>query len=235
MVSDKDIGYIKDEEYANLGNIQDKASGWISELESYCRAKKRFALDKSNSVLLIIDCQSFFLDEKCHAFVPTSKAILPNIARLIEIARQNDMSVIYTRHALTDDEEPGIMGRWWGDVLRGSDTMSQIAPELQPEGDELVIRKSRYSAFKGTALASVLAGMRIRSIIVAGVQTHLCVESTCRDAFMQDLEVYAVVDATASDTEELHMSALRTLADGFAVPVTTSEIIEMMEIEEDDQ
>ncbi len=232
MVSEKGIEHIQDEEYATVDNIQAKSEEWMIELERYCRAKKRFALDPATSVLLVIDCQSFFMDEKSHAFVPTSKAILPNISQLIRTARQNNIPVIYTRHALADDDHAGIMSRWWGDVLRDTDPMSQIHPDLRPSDIEIVIRKTRYSAFKVTALASVLAGMGLESMIVAGVQTHLCVESTARDAFMHNLEVYAVIDATASDTEELHLSALRTMADGFAVPVTTSEIIGKLEGDE---
>ena len=55
--------------------------------------------------------------------------------------------------------------------------------------------------------------------------THLCCESTARAAFMKDFEVYFVVDATATQYEELHLSSLRTLSDGFAVPVTTDHVL----------
>ena len=120
------------------------------------------------------------------------------------------------------------MGRWWGDVIRESDALSQITPELEPRPDETVIRKSRYSAFKGTGLDPILRDMGVTTVIITGVLTHLCCESTARDAFMHDLDVYTVIDATASNTEELHMSSLRTLADGFAIPVTTQEMISLI-------
>ena len=58
--------------------------------------------------------------------------------------------------------------------------------------------------------------------------THLCCESTARDAFMHDHEVLFVVDATATDDEELHLGSLRALADGFAVLATTREVMGWM-------
>ncbi len=139
-----------------------------------------------------------------------------------------NLPVIFTRHALVENEDPGIMGRWWGDVIRESNPLSQITPELEPLPGETVIRKSRYSAFKGTDLDSILLDMGVTTVIITGVLTHLCCESTARDAFMHDFDVYAVIDATASYTEELHMSSLRTLADGFSIPVTTQEMISLL-------
>ena len=56
--------------------------------------------------------------------------------------------------------------------------------------------------------------------------THLCCETTARDAFMRDYEVYFAVDATGTDDEELHCATLQTLSSGFAVPVSTAEVIE---------
>ena len=55
--------------------------------------------------------------------------------------------------------------------------------------------------------------------------THLCCETTARDAFMRDYDVYFIVDATATETESLHISSLRTLTDGFTIPMKTSEIL----------
>jgi len=65
-------------------------------------------------------------------------------------------------------------------------------------------------------------------VVITGVMTHLCCESTARDAFMRDLEVFFVIDATATDQEDLHMGSLRALADGFAIMVTTKEVLGWM-------
>jgi len=63
------------------------------------------------------------------------------------------------------------------------------------------------------------------SKICSSIMTHLCCESTARDAFMRDYEVYFVIDATASYNETLHVSSLITLTNGFAIPVKTDTIL----------
>lgn len=196
----------------------------MKELEQYCRAKKRFKFKPKRSALIIVDAQQFFFNEKSHGYVQASNTILPNISWLVSLYREHHLPVIFTRHSLEENESPGIMGKWWGDVIRDSNPDSQVTFELQPRSEDIVIKKNRYSAFRNTGLADILREMKVTTVVIVGVLTHLCVESTARDAFMEDFETYIVIDATASDSEKLHMSALRTLSDGFAIPVVTGEI-----------
>jgi len=212
-------------DYATPQNIGDKAMVWLDELEVFCKAKKRFEPRVKNMALLVIDAQEFFINPDSHAFVPVSQAILPNIRLLINRFREMGHPVIFTRHAYMVDEDPGIMGEWWGDNIMDSDPLSRISQELAPLSNETVIRKTRYSAFIGTELETMLRRRNIDTILVTGVVTHLCCESTAREAFMRDFAVYMAIDGTASYSEELHMSSLRTLANGFAIPVTTQEIM----------
>lgn len=182
-------------------------------------------LHPSTSALLVVDMQRYFLDQGSHAYLPMAAAITRNVRGLIDAYRGASRPVIFTRHALLEGEDPGAMGRWWGDVLRVSDPMSQMAAGMEPLEGETVLRKTQYSAFIGTDLEVSLRDLGIRQLVVAGVQTHLCCEGTARDAFMRGYDVFIVLDATASKTEELHIAALRTLAHGFAVPVTTEEVL----------
>lgn len=211
------------EDYISQENLSSKSKKWQKELEIY--SKKRFKFVSSSSALLIMDMQDFFLNEESHAFIPSSEAIIPNIRALIDRYRKNDLTVIFTKHSLLKNEEPGIMGRWWGDVIREEDVLSNIATSLKPLDSETVIRKTRYSAFHGTDLDILLKKDKVGRIVITGVMTHLCCESTARDAFMNDYEVFFVVDATATQNEELHLSTLKTLSHGFAVPITTEEIL----------
>jgi isochorismate hydrolase len=144
---------------------------------------------------------------------------------LITAFRENKRPVIFTRHSLLENEEPGIMGRWWADVIREESELSQISSYMAPLPSEVVIRKTRYNAFYNTELEDVLKKENAKSIIVTGVMTHLCCETTAREAFTRDYEVFFVVDGTATQNEELHLSTLRTLSHGFAVPVTAEQIL----------
>lgn len=212
------------QEYLNQENMGVKAKEWLKKMEGYSKAD-RFPFSPESSALLILDMQRFFLDEKSHAFVPSSKAIIPNIRKILNVYRKSNYPVIFTRHALKKDEEPGIMGEWWNDVVREDNKYSEIADVLKPLKHEKTIRKNRYSAFYSTGLKDFLRNRNVKSVVVTGVMTNLCCETTARDAFMNDFFVYFVADATATINEELHLSTLKTLSHGFAVPLLTKDVI----------
>ncbi len=197
------------------------------ELEPYLSSHRTetHKLRPDRSALLVIDMQRYFLESASHAYLPDSEKILGNVQKLIDAYRTRSLPIIYTRHALTDGDEPGAMGRWWKDVLRDDDRMSEISPKLAPKDSETVLRKNRYSAFVGTDLEKMLRELDVTMLVITGVMTHLCCESTARDAFMRDFDVFIVVDGTASETEDLHISSLKTLTAGFAIPVTTKEVL----------
>ncbi|UCF07873.1 MAG: isochorismatase family protein [Thermoplasmata archaeon] len=217
----------EEEDYITKETLELKARSWYEEVKEYVR--KGFSLEPTSSVLLVIDMQRFFADEQSHAFLPAARAIVPNIKRLIAVYRACAQPVIFTRHALLDSEDPGIMGEWWADVLREKSPMSDILPALSPLPSDTVIRKTRYNAFWGTELGDILAQMGVKSVVITGVMTHLCCETTAREAFIRDFEVYFVVDGTATQDEEFHVSSIRNLAHGFAIPVTTSMIMDAFE------
>jgi nicotinamidase-related amidase len=175
------------------------------------------------SALFVIDMQQFFCDPPSHAYVKDSTQIIPSIHQLITAYRQQALPIIFTRYALLRTEPPGAMGRWWNDVLYDDDDSSNVIAALQPLPDELVIRKTQYSAFFKTNLDQILKKLKVTNILITGVLTHLCCETTARDAFMRDYDVFFVSDATASDKQDLHDASLRTLSDGFATLVTTKE------------
>jgi len=172
--------------------------------------------------------QRYFLDELSHAYLPMANEVAENVRRLVDAYRRSGLTVVFTRHAYAANEPPGMMARWWGDVLRMDDPMSEIDPSLGPLPTELVVRKTKYNAFAGTELDQELRIRDVERVAVTGVMTHLCCESTAREAFMRDYEVYFVIDGTASKDEALHASSLRTLTDGFAIPVTTKEVLECL-------
>jgi len=177
------------------------------------------------SALFVIDMQQFFCNPSSHAYFKDSTKIIPNIQNLMTVYRQQSLPVIFTRYALLRTESPGSMGRWWNDVLYDGDDFSDVIPLLQPLPNELVIRKTQYSAFFETDLDQILKKLKVSNILITGVLTHLCCETTARDAFMRNYDVFFVIDATASDKQELHAASLRTLSDGFATLMTTNEVI----------
>jgi len=103
--------------------------------------------------------------------------------------------------------------------------MSHIVPSLRPTDGEVVLRKSKYNAFAGTDLETELRQLGVKQLLITGVMTHLCCETTAREAFTRDFDVFVVIDGMTSRSEDLHVSSLKTLVDGFAIPVTTEEAL----------
>jgi isochorismate hydrolase len=211
--------------YLTKENISSKANEWLAKLNIPASRAKQFKFQPKNSALLVIDIQEFFLKEDSHAFLPAAKTIIPNINSLIDAYKKKDFPIIFTMHALAPNEKPGIMGRWWRDVPKLDSPLSKICSSIHWKKNDITLQKSRYSAFIGTNLDKILKDKKIDTLVITGIMTHLCCESTARDAFMRDYEVYFVIDATASYNETLHVSSLITLTNGFAIPVKTDTIL----------
>ncbi|MDI6855857.1 MAG: isochorismatase family protein [Candidatus Thermoplasmatota archaeon] len=218
---------VKKGEYVTAENLSIKALKWLKALELYNKSKS-FQLVPRSSALLVIDMQNFFLDSNSHAFIPAAKAIVPNVLRLLEGYRKNQYCIIFTRYGVKEDEGCGIMKRWWKDNVKEGSYYSKIISLLKPGKGEFIVRKTRYSGFYNTQLENILKARDIKSIVITGVMTNLCCETIAREAFTRDLEVYFVIDATATVNEELHLASLKTLAHGFAIPKLTEEILAVL-------
>ena len=134
--------------------------------------------------------------------------------------------MIFTRHVNTDDDS-ALMKSWWQDLIRPDDELSKIDNSLAP-GDSLVIEKTQYDALHQTALEQVLTEQDIRQVVITGVMTHLCCETTARSAFVRGFKVVFAVDGTATYSEEFHRATLLNLAHGFATLATVEEIIKSL-------
>jgi isochorismate hydrolase len=212
-----------EERYATEGELRQKAGEWLAEVREYTR--RGFEFEPKSSALLVIDMQKFFLSPDSHAFLPAARAMIPNVNGLIGAFREANRPVIFTRHAYMENEDPGIMGQWWADSIRDADPVSEIEPALGLHPSDVVIRKTRYNAFFGTNLEDILKKRQTKQIVITGVMTHLCCETTAREAFTRDYEVYFVVDGTATADEKFHISSIRNLAHGFAIPASTEQIL----------
>ena len=179
--------------------------------------------DFTKAALLILDMQEYFLDPASHAFVPSAPAIVPVIERLAGALRAAGRPVIATRHVNTP-RDAGMLGQWWNDLVVPGSPAARLEPRLEKLATR-VIDKGRYDAFHGTDLAVLLEVEGARQVVVSGVMTHLCVETTARAAFVRDYAVFVPVDATATYNRELHRASLLTLAHGVAAVVGARDIL----------
>jgi ureidoacrylate peracid hydrolase len=82
---------------------------------------------------------------------------------------------------------------------------------VAPLPGEFIIDKHRYSAFSGTGLDNLLRDHGVRSLIIAGVATNVCVESTLRDGFMHGYYIIIAQDCVGSHNHELHRATLENV------------------------
>jgi isochorismate hydrolase len=181
----------------------------------------RFEPDRS--ALLVLDMQRYFLEAASHAYVPSAEAIVPSICKLAQAYAARGLPVIYTQH-LNTPQNAGSMARWWGELLTAENPLSAIAPAFDPSIGTL-IQKSQYDAFYNTPLENLLQQRDVTQLVISGVMTHLCCETTARSAFVRGFDVFFLIDGTATYAEEFHLSTLRNLSHGFAVPMRTEDIL----------
>jgi ureidoacrylate peracid hydrolase len=210
--------------YATEQNIEFKAQEWLDRISPY--NQHVMTLNVSRSALLVIDMQKFFLDPSSPSFTCGGLAILPRIKHLVETFRQVNRPVIYTRHVHHPDNiDSGIMKWWWEGMCIEGSPESEVDQELTPTRTEKVVLKHRYSAFYNTDLETILRCLKVEDIVITGIMTNMCCESTARDAYFRDYRVFFPADGTGSINEEMHLASLLNLAFGFAY-VTTTKIIE---------
>jgi nicotinamidase-related amidase len=104
----------------------------------------------------------------------------------------------------------------------GAEFVDGFSPRDCP--NELVITKHRYSAFWGSSLDLSLRTNAIRTVVLTGIATEVCVESTARDAFFQDYQVVLAHDCMASFSPERHATTLTVVARSFGVVASSEEI-----------
>ena len=207
--------------YFTPENIVEMAQDMAHQLPGY-QNKRKSTFTPEKSALLVLDMQSYFLEPSSHAFVPSAIAIVPGLNLLAQSYYAHNLPVIFTQH-LNSMQDAGSMSRWWRDLITIDDPYSAIIPDLE-FSSRSVLRKSQYDAFYQTDLEDTLNNMGVTQMVISGVMTHLCCETTARSAFVRGFEVYFLIDGTATYNEEHHLAALLNLSHGFATPVMVGEI-----------
>ncbi len=190
-------------------------SNYLKDVELY---NTRFALpDPDKSALLVIDMQEHF--------APLADMILQHVRSIIDACRFSGVPVFFTRHGhVNPAQDGGLLAEWWGQAIRYGSPDWQIVSTLTPQDQDVFIDKNRYSAFYGTNLDTLLKGKGIEDVIICGLLTNCCCETTARDAFMRDYRVFFISDATTAVAEELHIASLKNLAYGFAHILDTDSL-----------
>ena len=214
------------ESYFTEKSIQQKSKEILKSVLPLKHRHSRQEFVPAHSALLVLDMQHYFLDPDSHAFIPSAISILPGLQKMISAYSSIGQPVIFTRH-LNTDVDAGMMLKWWGDLIDPRTARSQIIESLDVT-NHIFIEKTQYDAFLGTRLDETLRQSGVEQIVVTGVMTHLCCETTARSAFMHGFNVFFPVDGTATYSEAHHRASVLNLAHGFAVPLLVGDILSQL-------
>jgi len=158
------------------------------------------------------------------------QASVPPLRRLIEAARRAGVLVVFVQAIYDDRDLSGPMrernrrtrvetprcltGSWGADFY-----------EVRPAAGEPVVIKHRYSAFHGTRLDALLRARGIRSLLLTGVATDVCVESTARDGYFMDYYVTVVADCCGAGSKRDHDGALARFERDYGGVTTSAEVV----------
>jgi len=191
----------------------------LRELKSY--RERKAAVDPERAAILAIDLQNYFR--------VIALPVLGNILKVIQSCRKTNVPIIFTQHGHTDpSSDGGALGKWWGELIMAGTEDWKFLPEVIIEEEDIILPKKRYSAFFETDLDERLRSRGIKDLIISGVMTNLCCETTARDAFMRDYQVFILIDGTATRKSDLHLATLKNLGFGFAYLLTCDELVQML-------
>ena len=201
------------------------SEAWIKEWEDRRETRERFPFAPEKSALLLIDLQQHFIDPRGKAFIGPSKRIMRRILDLAAAYQKRGLPIVLTRHIDDPSKHPLIIS-WWESAIAADDPMSRLVPELEPFLENaIVVEKHWYDSFRRTGLAQILEGRGVSQVVVGGVMTHVCCETTARSAFAHNLTPFFLLDGTAADRVENHEATLVNLQHAFAVLSTCGEIL----------
>ncbi|MEV0592763.1 cysteine hydrolase family protein [Nonomuraea cavernae] len=194
-------------------------------------------ITRENTALLVIDMQNGFIEAKgsMAAIGMPYQELRPSVAgckTLIEAAREAGVPVIYTRYVYHPDyTDAGLLPTVLVPAMKEVNSLAagswdaEIIDELAPAPGDIVIDKARPSSFYGTRLEPILTSLGIRSLVIAGVTTNICVETTARDAGQRDYFAHVIRDATAEFDPARHEHALTTIGFTFGWVNTVDEVL----------
>ncbi|HET6151637.1 MAG TPA: isochorismatase family cysteine hydrolase [Marmoricola sp.] len=185
------------------------------------------------TALVVVDMQNDF----CHAdgvfagagmTVSSIDETVEVVNGLVEDARASDVPVVWVSMGWDDDQEVGVLAErslfLRHEGLRTGTWGHQLLDGLKVSPEDAFVAKKRFSAFYETELSGLLERWGVRSLVVVGVRTDFCVESTVRDAFFRDYRVTVPRDAVAGYFPELHENSLRLMSTVFADVVDSKDV-----------
>ncbi len=205
--------------------------------KSYQEGDVKFDILPEKCALLVIDMQDEFVKPHWSPYwVPEATRQVPNMKRLIQHCRMNNIPVIFTVYSRTHQyldrpsTSPLMPSRFPGLDIDQSlfFIKGDVWHELAPTNGEIVIHKSSYGAFFETPLETILKNLGKDTVIICGTLTNFCCSTTARQAYERSFKVVFGSDVTATHFPEFHEIELQVLRRGFAKVMSLNELLTVL-------
>ncbi len=196
----------------------------------------------AHTALIVIDVQNdFCADQGVMAQegfdVTEAQAMADRLPAILSAARAAGVLVVFVRNVYSSEHNFYLSDAWLEQASRSRDGSYTRRPvcragtwegdfygDVRPEPSDPVVTKHRFNAFRSTELDTILSAHGVRTIVMTGVATNVCVETTARDGFMRDYYVVFTDDGTAAYAEEDHRATLRNIDRFFGQVVRLADL-----------
>jgi ureidoacrylate peracid hydrolase len=192
-------------------------------------------IDSRHSALLIIDIQNDFCHEdgargKNVTHINKVQQVVPVIERLRQEAQLSQIPVFFvqTTHSAETSSEvwakrsKRLEGR--ADLVQKGSWGAEFY-KLIPNDNDIIIEKHRYSAFSNTTLHELLRKLNRKSLLIVGVATNVCVESTAREGFGLEYHITLIRDGCSAYNSELEQATFTNIESSFGRVMESDEVI----------
>jgi ureidoacrylate peracid hydrolase len=186
------------------------------------------------AAVIVIDVQNDFCAkggyyDKTGADISNAAKAVERLVRFIDAARAAGVRVIFARNHydpvyVSDTQRARLRRVGWDIPYCRQGTWGAEFYRVAPRPEEVVVTKHRFDAFYGTDLEIVLRANKVRSVIMTGVATNVCVESTLRSAFFRDFEVVVIDDCCAARNAKAHEATLDNVRQFFGIVASADEV-----------
>jgi nicotinamidase-related amidase len=212
-------------EFLTESELNDRMAVWIQRFGISTESEIRLR----HPALCVLDMQNDFLRPYGAMPVWGGPVLIPRLTALLKAFRAAKRPIFYSRHICLDPghvTEMGVASQIHnGDnLLREGCKGSEIVDDLRPDPGEHVITKYRYSAFYASPLELLLRSHGVQDVVVTGVVTNVCCETTAHDAFFRNFGVVFVVDGTGGFDEQSHLATLKTIQQSYGQVATVQQL-----------
>jgi len=180
-----------------------------------------------NPAVIVVDMLNDFCHPEGSMFLPAGLEIVDNIRLLVDGAHAKGVPVIYMNDCHRKDKPEAEFAKRAPHCIEGS-WGARVIDELAPAGQDYCLPKRRYSSFYQTDLNLVLRENGVRTCIICGVVTNICVRSTVHDAFFRGYQVVVPTDCVRATSDREQESSLWDIKTHFGTLSESSEIVDLL-------